>query len=185
MDDVRLLQLFFTRNEEALKQLELLYGALMRSVALNILNDPRDAEECVNDAMLSLWKSIPPAAPENMKAYALKTVRNVAFNRYKANRAVKRGGGVMPEIYVELENCFPNTDSVEEILVRKETLRAVNRFLSGLPARERNIFLRRYFFAEDAARIAADYGMKDVGVRVILSRTRAKLKRYLAKEEGF
>ena len=183
MEDVRILQLFFTRREEALRQTQQSYGKLMHSIALNILSDPRDAEECVNDALLSMWQSIPPAAPENLKAYAAKAVRNNAFNRYKANRAAKRGGGTMTEIYEELENCLPNNDSAEDIILRRETLRAVNRFLTDQPERERNIFLRRYFFAESTDEIAAAYGIKNAAVRLILSRTRAKLKKYLAKEE--
>ncbi len=134
---------------------------------------------------MRLWQNIPPAAPENLKAYAAKTVRNIAINRCKANGTLKRGGGELPCIYEELENCIPDRDSAEDAYIRKETLRAVNRFLTSLPQRDRSIFLRRYFFAEKTEDIAKGLGMRDAAVRLVLSRVRKRLKKYLQKEENF
>ena len=182
MDDTDIIGMLLERDERALAAITLRYGKYLTAIAQNILGDPNDAEECLNDTLLSLWNSIPPTLPQSLQAYAAKTARNLAYNRRKAGNALKRGGGNLPEIFEELENCIPDNDSAEDLYMRKETLDAVNRFLAALPARERRIFLRRYFYAEPIAGIAADMGLKDANVRLILSRTRKRLKQYLHKE---
>lgn len=183
MDDSDIIGMLLERNERALEAISLRYGAYLTAIANNILGNKSDAEECLNDTLLALWNSVPPAIPQNLKAYTAKTVRNIAYNRAMALHAGKRGGGNLPEIFEELENCIPDAHSTEDLYMQKETLAAVNRFLTALPARDQSIFLRRYFFAERTAEIAAAMEMQDAAVRLILSRTRKKLKKYLQRED--
>ena len=90
MEDGQIVGLFWARSEEALRALDETYGGLCRSLALNILNDRQDAEECVNDAYLGLWRAIPPARPAPLRAYLCRVVRNIALNAYYKKRAARR-----------------------------------------------------------------------------------------------
>lgn len=63
MEDQQIIRLFFERSEQAITELSRKYGALCFQIADNILDDPQDAEECVNDAWLGAWNSIPPQRP--------------------------------------------------------------------------------------------------------------------------
>lgn len=183
MDDITIMGMILARDETVINEIQIKYGEYMKAIALGILGDPLDAEECVNDALLTLWQKVPLVFPENLKAYTAKTVRNMAINKLKANNALKRGGGETNEIFEELENILPAMISAEDEYIQHETGRLVNRFLAKLPERDRNIFLRRYFFAESISLIARDLGLREGNVRLILSRTRIKLKKYLAKED--
>ncbi|MBQ3866058.1 MAG: sigma-70 family RNA polymerase sigma factor, partial [Clostridia bacterium] len=90
MDDEKIIELFFARSEEALDALAQKYGRLLRGVAGNVLADPRDTEECLNDAYLALWNKIPPEKPDPLSAYVCRVVRNLAVKRYHRNTAEKR-----------------------------------------------------------------------------------------------
>ena len=85
-----MIDLLFKRDESALEEIRKKYGELLKSVALRITGSEPDAEECLNDALLNLWRNIPPALPENLRAYSCQTVRNLAFKRLKYALADKR-----------------------------------------------------------------------------------------------
>ena len=76
MDDKQIIRLFFERSEQAITELSQKYGALCLQLADNILNDHQDAEECVNDAYLGAWNSIPPQSPDPLRAYICRIVGN-------------------------------------------------------------------------------------------------------------
>ena len=104
MEDGQIVGLFWARSEEALRAVDETYGGLCRSLALNILNDRQDAEECVNDAYLGLWRAIPPARPAPLRAYLCRVVHNIALNAYYKKRAARRSAaGCVP--FEELEDC--------------------------------------------------------------------------------
>ena len=175
------------RNEQTLKETERLYGARCRAVARDILHSDADADECMadecmNDALLHIWNSIPPAAPEDFYAYLLKTVRNIALNRLKSRMRGKRGGGEAVLLLDELAGMLASPENVEAELDRKEMLAAVVRFLQGLPKKQRDLFLRRYWRFSEYAELARDFGMTENNVQVTLSRLRKKLQKFLRKE---
>ncbi len=180
-----MLRLLNARDETVLRRLQEAYGAFCRSIAVNVLGQNEDAEECVNDAFLRLWNSVPPAQPRNLKLYLARTVRNAAFDVFKRRGAAKRGGGEAAAVLEELAEVLPARDAgPEEACLCAELQRCVNAFLHTLPARDCDLFLRRCFYAEDTAALARAFGLKEANVRLILSRTRKKLKDYL-KTEGF
>ncbi|MCH5198770.1 MAG: sigma-70 family RNA polymerase sigma factor [Oscillospiraceae bacterium] len=183
MDDITIMGMILAREETVINEIQIKYGEYMKAIALNILGDPLDAEECLNDALLALWNKVPDAKPESLKAYAAKTIRNTAINKLKAKNALKRAGTDADKVFEELENILPAMTSAEDEYIQNETGRLINRFLAELPVRDRNIFLRRYFFAESISLIADDLRLREGNVRLILSRTRIKLKKYLAKED--
>ena len=181
MEDHAIVDLYWSRNPEAIRRTGEKYGAYCRAIARNILPDRRDAEECVNDTWLNAWNAMPENRPSLLAPFLGKITRNLAFTRWRAGRAEKRGGGELPLVLDELAECVSGEDTLQavEAVELEET---VNLFLRTLPERECSVFLRRYWFTEPAADIAKRYGMREATVRTSLFRSREKLRRYLEKE---
>ena len=182
MEDNAILDLYFARDEQAIMETDRKYGGYCYSIANRILNSEEDSEETVSDTYWLTWKSIPPHRPNFLKLFLAKVTRNLAFTRWRKLSAVKRGGGETNLVLEELAGCIPGTEQIDDELNAKELVRTIRAFLDTLPERDQDIFLRRYFFVEDAEGIAVRYGMKRTNVNVILSRTRNKLKTYLTQE---
>ncbi|MBE6892239.1 MAG: RNA polymerase sigma factor [Ruminococcaceae bacterium] len=183
MTDERIIELFWQRDESAVNETALKYGSYCRIVAKNILGSLEDCEECLNDTWLRAWNSIPPQRPQNLKIFLAKIARNLAFDRYRKQSAEKRGGGETSLILEELSECISSGNNVENTVLSKEIGVAINKFLGTLSERDRNIFVRRYFFSEATETIAKKYALSANNIMVILTRTRKKLKEYLTGEE--
>ncbi len=182
MDDAVIIDLYWARDELALKQTDLKYGNYCRSIAANILHSAEDAEECVWDTWLHAWNAMPPQRPSILSAFLGRITRNLSFDRYKARHAEKRGGGDVPLALSELEQCLPAPGDAQRALEDRELSAAIDRFLRTLPARECNMFLRRYWYADSVADIAARYATKENTVKSVLYRTRERLRAFLQKE---
>ncbi len=182
MEDDKIIDLYFARDEHAVVETDRKYGAYCFSLAKGILQNDQDSEETVSDTYWKAWNSIPPAKPNYLKLFLAKITRNLAFSRWRSNSAEKRGGGELDLVLEELEGCLCAPGSVEDGLNAKELALTIRRFLDTLPLREQSIFLRRYFFLEESNVIAERYGMKQATVLRTLSRTREKLRKYLTRE---
>ena len=182
MDDEQILDLYFARDEQALAETDRKYGGYCFTLANGILNSEQDAEETVSDTYWKAWNTIPPHRPSVFKLFLAKITRNLAFSRWRQASAEKRGGGEMNLVLEELAECIAAPVGVEEQVNAKELGKTIRAFLDTLPAREQDIFLRRYFFVEESGTIAKRYGMKPATVLRTLSRTRMKLKKYLTRE---
>lgn len=182
MTDEQILDLYFARDEQAVAETDRKYGAYCFTLADSILHNGQDAEETVSDTYLKAWNVIPPKRPGVLKMFLAKITRNLAFSRWRGYAAEKRGGGEMNLVLEELEGCIAAPGAVEDRLNGRELAKAIRAFLNTLPAREQDIFLRRYFFVEESTVIAGRYGMKPATVQRTLSRTREKLKKYLTQE---
>lgn len=184
MDDNGIIQLYWDRNHHAIRITSEKYGSYCKSIAKNILNNEEDAEECVNDTYFHAWNAMPTHWPEQLSTFLGKITRNLSFNRYKSNRTGKRGGGEITLVLDELTDCVSNVDNVEQMVDHQELAKAINTFVRNLPLEKRNIFVRRYWYADSISKIAADYGMLKGTVSKTLERTRKQLKTYLT-ERGF
>jgi len=184
MDDHGIIQLYWDRDDQAIRVTSEKYGRYCQSIARNILGNDEDAEECVNDTWLHAWNAMPTHWPEQLTAFLGKITRNLSFNRYQRDRAGKRGGGEIALVLDELADCVSDTDDVERSVDRRELGKAVNSFVRGLPANKRRLFVRRYWYADAVTKIAADCGMSQGGVSKALERMRKQLKAYLT-ERGF
>lgn len=182
MEDEAIIQLYFARNEQAVQETDRKYGRYCFTLADAILHNTQDSEETVSDTYLKTWNAIPPKKPEVLKLFLAKITRNLAFTRWRSYTAQKRGGGELNLVLDELGECIAAPGGVEDRLNGKELALTIRRFLDTIPEREQNIFLRRYFFVEESDVIARRYGMNRSTVLRTLSRTRKKLKAYLAKE---
>ena len=184
MQDDQIIALYNARDERAIAETDRKYGDYCTSIAQNILHNMQDSEECVNDTWLITWNSIPPICPPVLKHYLGKITRNLSLNRYKAKNRDKRGGGEVALALDELAEVAAPGDDVQSQMERQAFGEAFNRFLHGLPARECDIFIRRYYHLDSVESIAARYGLSTANVFKILSRTRKSLKEFLEKE-GF
>lgn len=181
MTDREMIDLFFARDERALHEVEKKYGNYCRVIAMRILNVYEDAEECVNDTWLSLWKSVPPNRPENLGAYVSRITRNHALSRLRSQSAEKRGGNVTVMLG-ELDDCLSDFRSAEDEYTMKELKEAVRKFCKSLSERDRSIFLSRYFYAHSETEISDAFDISESYVHTLLVRIRKKLKKFLSKE---
>lgn len=184
MEDSRIIDLYFARNEQAIAATREKYGGYCTAVAGNILDAPEDIEEVLSDTWLRVWNSIPPQKPDNFKLYLARIARNLAFDRFRTQSREKRGGSQVILALEELSHCIPSPSHPGKEWEIRELTAAINAFLSTLNHRDRVIFLRRYFYTQSFEEIAGICGISQGAVRTALSRTRKKLKQYLEKE-GF
>ena len=182
MEDSRIIELYNSRNETAISESDKKYGAYCLKIAMNVLSDRGESEESVNDTWLVAWNRIPPAVPENLRLFFGKITRNISLSRYQKRRSLKRGGGEIELALDELEDCVSHPGSVEDEVITKETISLINKYLGSLSEKQRNIFLARYYFVYTIREIADASGKSEEYIRLVLSRTRKKLKKRL--EEG-
>ena len=182
MEDEAIYELYWNRNEEAIHQTHIKYGAWCRGIAMRILNIQEDAEECVQDTYLQVWNNIPPQRPNLFRAWLGRITRNLALSRYRMNTAQKRGGGQTALALDELAECVSGREDADAAVDSMEIVAVINRFLAELPERQRGIFMRRYWHLSAVAEIARAYGMREGQVNGILHRCRKKLRARLEKE---
>lgn len=183
MNDSRIIDLFFERSEQALTELSEKYSKVCHKIAFNILGSEADAQECVNDAFLGIWNSIPPEKPQPLSAYVYRVVRNVSLKKHRSNTAKKRNSRYDTALD-EIEGCLPSDFSVEDELYAETLSTEINKFLASLTKDNRIIFVKRYWFGEEISEIAKDFNTTAHNITVKLSRTRKALKQHL-NEKGY
>lgn len=182
MDDRRIVELFFERSEEALLQTDIKYGRYCHRIAYNVLGSNEDSEECVNDAYMRAWNSIPPNEPDSLSAYIGRITRNIALDRLRQKNSGKRGGGEVPVLLDELTECVSGVDELERRQDSREITEALNSFLESLSKLERGVFMRRYWMMEPIADVAARYDISVSKTTTMLFRLRGRLKKHFMKE---
>jgi len=181
VDDEEIIGLFWERSESAIGEVRKKYGRLCRSISFNILQNAEDTDECLDDAYLKLWDSIPPQRPRSLSAYVCTTARNVSYHKYRYNRAEKRNTS-METLFSELQDCVPAADDGESDFDEREVAAAISRFLRTLGKEQRVVFVRRYWYSQPVKEIAAACGFSESKTKQMLFRTRNRLREYLMKE---
>ena len=184
MTDDKIIQLYFDRDESAIQETEIKYGRYCAEVADRILNNVEDTEECLNDAWMRVWNAIPPNRPTHFRLYLATIVRNLAFSVYRSKNAGKRGKGEIAVVLDELEECLAGDNDVENACIAADLQKEINSFIRSLPEKEGNILVRRYYFSDSMKEISGRYGIPENTVRVLLYRTRNKLREHL-EERGY
>ncbi len=177
IEDDKIIEMYFGRNEEAISATSGKYGGYCGTIAHNILNSIEDSEECVNDTWLKAWNSMPPDKPFNLKAFLGRITRNLSIDRWRKKRSSATETAVCID---ELVECVAReADVVSEDFEIRE---ALNSFLLGLKERDRLIFIKRYWYVYKISEIAKDMSMSEYNVKTVLMRTRNKLREHLEKE---
>ena len=180
MDDLSIIELYFARDEQAIKETDNKYGKLCHSIAYNILNNNEDSEECVNDTYIGVWNAIPPTRPNNFMAFLCKITRNISLKRIKAMARQKRSQSTIVSLD-ELAEILPD-ESIGENISNDNLTELISDFLRKEKADVRNVFMRKYYFFDSVGDISKRYSFTEDKVKSMLYHTRKKLKDYLIKE---
>ena len=181
MDDNKIIELFYERSEQAIVALSKKYGDTCYKIAVNILKDDSDAEECVNDTYLGVWNTIPPQNPKPLLTYICRIVRNLSIKRYHQNTAKKRNS-YYDVALDELEDCLYSATTIQDEVNADELTRLFDDFLDSLDQSNRVMFVRRYWFSDSISDIAARFCLSNHAVTVRLFRTREKLRQFLIEK---
>ena len=182
IDDEKIIELFFERSEQGIRELDNKYGAICHNLSYNIVNNRQDAEECVNDAYLGAWNTIPPVHPNPLLSYIVKIVRNISIKIYWRKGAAKRSSHYTIALE-EIEACITDRKTVEDEIEVRELARIIEDFLDTLTLENRVIFMRRYWFSDSYKDIADFVGLSEKNISVRLTRIREKMKQYLIERE--
>lgn len=181
MEDSKIIELFHERSQQAIVELSKKYGKLCQNVAANILGNECDAQECVNDAYLGVWNSIPPTQPVSLMAFVCGITRNIATVRYHASKAQKRDNSY-DAVLDELEIFLSDDTSIEDCIESRELTRLFDEFLKQASDLDRAIFIRRYWFSQSVSDIGKYFGKSPHYVSVRLSRIKNELKKFLLQK---
>ena len=182
MKDQDIVNLYWDRNENAIHQTQMKYGAYLSKVSYNILADFEDSKECVNDTYLAAWNSMPENRPNNLATYLGKITRQISIDVFRKRHREKRYASEYAVSLDELGDSFTDGVTPEQELNAKLLDEAINRFVSALPAMAQKAFVGRYYFFDSLKEIASYCGMTESKVKILLFRTRQNLKLYLKKE---
>ncbi len=184
MEDREIVDLYWKRDEQAIRETEQKYGAYLFKIAQNILNDEEDSRECVNDTYFKAWSSMPDDRPEKLASYLSKIVREDAYDVYRYRNRKKRRESEMTLSLSELDECISSAETTEEVVDHHLLSEAISRFLHTLPEESIAAFVGRYYYADSVKDIARSLRMSEARLKSLLFRIRKKLKEYLEKE-GF
>ena len=181
MQDTQIIELYWNRDESAITESDKYYGAYCRKIAMNILNNHEDAEECVSDTWFRTWENIPPQRPNILAAFFGRIIRNLSISRYRAGHAKKRYDGITI-LLSELDDCVPSKDSTAQAMEEKLLTETIDNWLALLPKDDRVLFLRRYWFGEAVNALAKECGITQNQMAQRMLRLRKDLKLTLEKE---
>jgi RNA polymerase sigma-70 factor (ECF subfamily) len=182
MEDDRIVDLYWERNESAITETAAKYGKYLLSISYRILQNTEDAEECVNDTYSDAWQSMPPHRPSVLSTFLGKITRRISIDLWRRYSAEKRGGGVTALALDELEECVSGTGEVETEIERRALQKKLNTFMLALPRVERQVFMCRYWYMDPISDIAKQFACSESKVKSMLYRTRKKLRAILEKE---
>ena len=154
MSDESILDLYLKRNERAIEETEAKYGAYLLKIADNILKDPEDSRECVNDAYYKAWCLIPDDPPLNLGAWLSKITRSQAIDLWRGRNRDKRKALHYATSLSELDECISENETMEEVVEGHLLQDAINDFLKTLPKETAAIFISRYYYADSVREIA-------------------------------
>ena len=163
-------------DREALEPLLAHYEGMLRYIVSGVLSDPHRQEDCLAEVRLKLWEKREQYDPERSSPATWLTVlcRNAAVDHLR--RLQRQESGELPEAHPD------PAPGPEEQLLQKERIQALERALNALPARDRNLVYRKYYYLQTTARMAAELGLTERAVEGKLYRIRRKLQKQLGGE---
>lgn len=182
MEDTKIIDLYFARKESAITETAAKYGGMLRAIALRILNNHADSEECENDTYFAAWNTIPPQIPNCLSAFLGRIVRNIALNKYDYYTADKRNREF--EVTLHEFGSILSNDAVPEVQYEaSETAACISAYLKKQSYTKRVVFVRRYWYCDSIGKIAQDCGFSESKVKSMLMRMRNELKKHLERSE--
>lgn len=182
MEDTRIVDLYWARSENAIAETSAKYGKYCYAIAFGVLANSEDADEAVNDTYLDAWNAMPPHRPSVLSTFLGKITRRLSIQKWRMKTAEKRGGGETFLSLDELTDCIPSDNTVDREIEASELAKDINEFLRVLSTNERDIFVGRYWFMLSIAEISSKTGFGESKIKMMLSRTRKKLREYLRRK---
>lgn len=182
LEDAQIIELYFNRSENAIAETKRKYEDYLVAISENILWNRQDVEECVSDAYIHAWNSIPPQNPLSLRAFIGSIVRNLSLDCYKKRHTKKRFGNQTSLLLSELEDCIPSQVTVEHEFDDSEIAKSITRFLLSQGEQNRALFVRRYWYCESIKQLSKRFGLSESSVKSALFRIRNALKDYLTEE---
>lgn len=184
MQDEKIVELYWNRDESAIRETQEKYENYLYKIAYNILSDKEDSNESVNDTYLAAWNSMPPHKPNVLSTYLGKLTRRISIDIFRKRNRIKRQASEYALSLNELEECLSDDNSPEKDYEAQILGEAINTFLRTLSADARNVFIGRYYFLDSVKDVANYCGISESKAKTLLHRTRNSLREYLEKE-GF
>ena len=181
MEDAKIIQLYWDREESAITQTKQKYGKSMEQLAYRLLFNRQDTEECCSDTYWELWNALPPNRPMRFKAFIMRICRCNAISRLEKKEAKKRKC-VIVELTKELEETIPDR-TLRDAATENELAMYIQEYLKGLPSNKRILFVRRYWYGDSIRELAVMFHMTQSNVKVSLLRMREELKENLVRQE--
>ena len=181
MDDKRIVTLFLERSEQAIEAVDRKYGKLCHHIARGIVDSQEAAVECINDAYMALWNTIPPERPLSLRAYLTRLLRNISYDRRDYDTAQQRDSRLTQSLQ-ELETVLPAAADPAQQLDAVVIREVMNRFVRSLKKQDRYLFLRRYYYLDTCREIGRKTGLSESAVSTRLGRMRQELREILMKE---
>ncbi len=113
MEDLHIIELYWQRNESAIKESQTKYDGYCSTIANNILHSAEDTEECVNDTWLRAWNTMPPEKPSRLAVFLGKITRILAIDKYRKDRSQKYQGNRMKN-----SRKFIQNNGTEEVIIK-------------------------------------------------------------------
>lgn len=181
MEDKQIIELYFARMEQAIRETDLKYGGVLYRIAKNILETHEDSEEILNDTYGKAWDTIPPINPNSLCAYLGRITRNLSINRWHQQRTQKRANGI-DLLLSELGECIPEKKGISQEIEAKELGKVIDTWLRTLEQEDRVLFLRRYWFEDPVKELAKKCETTPNKLAGRLFRLRQSLKKQLEQE---
>ena len=181
MDDCKIVDLYWARDESAIDESDRKYGRMLNSLSYSLLSSREDAEECVNDTYLDAWGAMPKARPTYLGAFLSKITRRISIDRYRSIHSERRGG--VDNLCAELTECIPDSDTLSNEYESKRLRAELNRFLYSCTSEKRAMFILRYFNSMSMSEIAARLSVSEPKVKTTLHRLRRDLQKFLEEQE--
>ncbi len=181
ISDEHIIELYWQRNEKAIKETEIKYGKMLFRIAYHILHDKSDCEECQNDTYLCVWNRIPPTRPTKFQAFIAKIARDIAINKYNEKMSKKRIPSELTASLEELCDVFRSDDSPDAEYMAEELSRIISDYVRGLPKRAHYIFIGRFYFGSTLEQIADELGINASTVQREIVKLKQGLKIHLER----
>lgn len=184
MEDQRIVELYWQRDERAITETERKYEKYLFKIAQNILFDREDCRESVNDTYFKAWNAMPPHKPNVLAPFLGKITRELAIDRYRKNHTKKRYDFQYTLSLSELGECVSGKETAEDSVEAQALAKALNDYIKTLSREARIAFVGRYFFMDSIKEIAVYCGASQGKIKSSLYRSRMGLREHLEKE-GF
>lgn len=181
MEDEKIIELYCQGSESAIIESEKKYGAAIKRLSFGITDSMEDAAECLNDTLMTAWKTVATVKPDNLGSYLFKIARNLSLDMLRKQNTAKRQEN-MAVALSELEDCIPDKSVCAQAVEGNELSEVIDEWLASIDKDKRQIFMRRYFLMEPVEVLSKKLGVKKNTAASILRRLRKYLKKYLEEK---